>query len=141
MLDKPNIIQGGQFSDVRGLLFFYNDFDMTQVQRFYRIFHKDTTVKRGWRGHKVEQRWFTVTRGSFSIKLVKIDDWENPTPTLEKLEFLMSDTDIEILNIPAGYASCIQATVPNSEICIFADAPINSAGADDHLYPLNHFGS
>jgi hypothetical protein len=36
----------------------------------YTIQNIDTEFFKGWQGHKVEQRWFSVVQGSFKIILV-----------------------------------------------------------------------
>ena len=71
-MEKPQILTGGVFTDHRGTLKYNNGFDMSQVKRFYTIEHPDTSTIRAWRGHKIEQRWFSVSKGAFVIKLVKI---------------------------------------------------------------------
>src|SRR5690606_41963258 len=81
-----NTIQGGIAEDHRGHIRFVNEFDMTQVKRFYIIKNKDTDLVRGWRAHRIEQRWFYVLSGSFSVDLIKIDDWENASPDLARSE-------------------------------------------------------
>ncbi|RZK01434.1 MAG: sugar epimerase, partial [Flavobacterium sp.] len=80
----PQIIKGGSHTDERGTICFQNDFDMSAIKRFYVIKHLSSEVERGWRGHKIEQRWFYVVKGIFRISIVKIDDWTNPSETLDK---------------------------------------------------------
>src|SRR5690606_23447518 len=75
-MGKPPFIHGGIAEDHRGSIRFVNDFDMAAVKRFYIIENKDTETIRGWRAHRIEQRWFYVLEGAFSLKAVKIDDWE-----------------------------------------------------------------
>lgn len=75
-------IQGGIAQDERGQIRFVNDFDMTEVKRFYIIKNKDIDLVRGWRGHRIEQRWFYVLSGAFSLDLVQIDDWIQPSREL-----------------------------------------------------------
>ena len=77
------IIEGGKFKDDRGEIRFVNDFDMTEVKRFYTIFHPDTSIIRAWQGHKIETRWFYCTEGIFDIRAVKIDNWGNPSDILK----------------------------------------------------------
>lgn len=135
----PNIIQGGCHTDERGTLSFFNDFDLLAVKRFYSIQHSNITVKRGWRGHKIEQRWFGVTAGAFRISLVKIDHWEKPSPNLIIHHFELLAEDNQILHVPAGYVSNLQAIKPNSKVLVFADHGIEHAKIDDYLYSNNYF--
>ena len=135
----PNIIKGGSHTDQRGTISFVNDFDMGQVKRFYVIDHPNTEVIRGWRGHKIEQRWFHVAKGVFTIDLVKIDDFDSPSVDLPVTQFKLFAKDTEILHVPAGYASSIQALAANSKVIVFADYGVENAPLDDFLYPVNYF--
>jgi len=135
----PQIINGGCHSDKRGTVCFLNDFDMSAVKRFYIIKHPSLEVKRGWRAHKIEQRWFYVSKGIFRISTIKIDNWTNPSETLEKTIFELKDIQNQVLHVPAGYATCLQALSPDSEVVVFADYGLSNAKLDDYLFPVTHF--
>jgi dTDP-4-dehydrorhamnose 3,5-epimerase-like enzyme len=135
----PAIIKGESYTDHRGTLHFVNDFAMDQVKRFYIIEHKDTEIIRAWRAHRIEQRWFHVIKGVFLIRLVKIDNWESPDRGLPVLEITLSASSTEILHIPVGFASSIQATETNSSLLIFADYGIENSKTDNYLYPADYF--
>ncbi|RZK25677.1 MAG: sugar epimerase [Flavobacterium sp.] len=139
MSDDLQIIIGGSLTDERGTITIFNDFDMQSVKRFYRIKHHDIVTVRGWRGHRIEQRWFHVNIGAFSIKLIAIDDWNSPDPRLPQKEIMLRAEESSVLHIPAGYASAIQATIANSEITVFADYGIDHAKFDDYLFPSDYF--
>lgn len=139
MCDDLKIINGGSHTDERGTITFINDFDMQSVKRFYRIKHHDIITVRGWRGHRIEQRWFHVNIGTFKVKLIAVDDWNSPNPRLPQKEFVIKAEDNSVLHIPAGYASAIQATLANSEITVFADYGIDHAQHDDYLFPTDYF--
>jgi dTDP-4-dehydrorhamnose 3,5-epimerase-like enzyme len=133
------IISGGEHSDSRGTLSYWNDFDMSPIKRFYIISHPSTDIIRGWRGHKIEQRWFCVADGEFLIRLVEIDNWATPSPELPIDEFIITNTRSEVLHIPAGFASSIQALKENSRLIVFANFDVKHASKDDYLYPLDYF--
>lgn len=135
----PSIIEGGSHTDQRGTITFLNEFDMSQVKRFYIIQHPNTETVRGWRAHKIEQRWFHVTDGSFLIRLVKIDDFSSPSVDLSVTEFELSSKSTEVLHVPVGYASSIQAIEPESKLVVFADYGIENATTDDYIYPVDYF--
>ena len=138
-MEMPEIISGGNHTDTRGKITFVNEFDMSEVKRFYIIENANTDIKRGWRAHKIEQRWFSVSEGEYKVQLVRIDNWETPNKNLPFTEFLLSAKDIEVLHIPAGYASCLQATKRNSRIIVFADYLVDHAPKDNYLYPDDYF--
>jgi hypothetical protein len=134
----PHLIHGNKQADYRGEVSFVNDFDMLQVRRFYRIQHYDTTIKRGWRAHRIEQRWFYLINGIFEIKVVEIDNWDKPNANVTPVTFTLT-TDNKVLHIPNGYGTCIQALQANSDMIIFADSLITEASKDNYLYPVDYF--
>lgn len=139
MVQKIELLQGGKHTDDRGTLFFVNDFDMEQVKRMYIISHSNVLIRRGWRGHKLEQRWFCVTHGSFEVNLVKIDNWDKPNPNLDIDTYVLLADEPQVLHVPNGYATSIRAIVPDAKIVIFADTAIENSGDDDYLFSLDYF--
>lgn len=139
MTNLPRIIKGESHTDERGTICFLNDFDMTDIKRIYQIIHPRTSVIRGWRGHKIERRWFNVNKGAFKVSLVKIDNWKQPNPNLTVDHFTLTATENSVLCVPAGYATSVQATQENSEVIVFADYGIEHAQNDDYLFPTDYF--
>lgn len=134
-----NYIQGGIAKDHRGQIRFVNEFDMSLVKRFYIIKNSDLELVRGWKAHRIEQRWFYVLTGSFCIDLVKIDDWDKPSQHLEIERIILAAKDNRVLHVPAGYGAAFQALEKESEILVFADYHLDHASLDDHTYDMNYF--
>lgn len=132
-------IIGGIAKDHRGQIRFVNDFDMTQVKRFYIIKNTDTELVRGWRAHRMEQRWFYVLSGTFALDLVRIDDWENASPSLPIEKRILRAEDQEVLHVPVGYGTAFQALEPESELLVFADYGTDHAKNDDYTWPITYF--
>ncbi|WP_293938708.1 WxcM-like domain-containing protein [Sphingobacterium sp. UBA5996] len=132
-------IKGGIAEDHRGQIRFVNDFDMTLVKRFYVIKNTDTTLIRGWRAHRIEQRWFYVLSGCFNFHIVKIDNWESPSPDCPIENRILSSTDQQVLHVPSGYGTAFQAVHPESELLVFADYQIDNAQHDDYVWPIDYF--
>jgi len=132
-------IKGGIAKDNRGQIRFVNDFDMSLVKRFYIIKNSDTELIRGWRAHRIEQRWFYVLSGSFAIDIVKIDNWDQASQDLPLTKEVLKAEDGRVLHLSAGYATAFQALEPNSELLVFADYGIEHAKHDDYTYPLDYF--
>lgn len=133
------MIQGGIAKDERGAIRFVNDFDMTLVKRFYIIKNADTELIRGWRAHRIEQRWFYVLSGGFQVDLVKIDDWESPDPLLPVVKLQLKAAEMQVLHVPAGYGTAFRALEPESEILVYADYPLSHAPMDDHIWVADYF--
>lgn len=133
------ITQGGVASDHRGSIRFVNDFDMAAVKRFYIIENKDTETIRGWRAHRLEQRWFYVLDGTFSMKTVKIDDWSQPSRELAVEKAILRSEEQQIIHVPVGFGTAFQAEAPGSRLLVFADHHIEHAQYDDYTYPADYF--
>ncbi len=140
MMDgELNLIAGSNFTDQRGKITFFNTFNMEAIKRFYVIMHPNTSIVRGWRGHKIEQRWFRVIKGVFEISVVKIDDWSTPSKDLPQEVFILSAAEEQVLHIPAGFATCLRSLVENTEVLVFSDYLMDHAKNDDYLYPTDYF--
>lgn len=134
----PSIINGGCHSDVRGTLFFNNSFDATAIKRIYLIENKETTFIRGWQGHRIEQRWFSVLKGSFKIKLIAIDNWEHPSTDLKPFSFNINAATLDILHVPPGYVSSIQGLVEGAKLLVMADYRLNEIN-DEFRFSIDYF--
>jgi len=134
-----NTIQGGIAKDHRGQIRFVNDFDMSLVRRFYVIKNSDIQLIRGWRAHRIEQRWFYVIAGKFVMDIVKIDDWAQPSRELPVKKIILDSSANCVVHLESGYGTNIQALNPDSELLVFADYNIDNAPNDDYTYPLDYF--
>ena len=134
-------IQGGVAQDQRGQIRFVNDFDMTLVKRFYIIKNADTELIRGWRAHRIEQRWFYVLSGTFELNLIKIDNWDAPSRELNVEKVIIKSEGLKVLHVPKGYGTAFRALEANSELLVFADHGIEHALHDDYTWPLDYFAN
>ncbi|KQT24068.1 sugar epimerase [Chryseobacterium sp. Leaf405] len=137
-MNVPKIIHGEKYSDERGRLFFNNNFDVSPVKRIYFIENNSTEYIRGWTGHKIEQRWFTASKGVFIIKLIEIDNWENPSKNSEILEFELSSEKLDILYMPSGYVSAIRAKEENSKLLVMVNYSLGEIN-DEYRFPSDYF--
>ena len=134
MKEIPGIIQGGSYRDERGMLSFFNEFDLLPVRRFYVIEHPDVSVIRAWQAHKIEQKWFYVIAGSFKVVIVKPEEWLGSSEKLNPQEFILKSGDNRLLHIPGGFANGFKALAPGSQLMVFSDFPISKAGSDDFRF-------
>jgi dTDP-4-dehydrorhamnose 3,5-epimerase-like enzyme len=137
-MEVPKILEGGNYSDERGNLFFNNNFNATHVKRIYYIENINVDFIRGWTGHKIEQRWFSTLQGSFTIKLIKIDNWETPSANSEILNFEISSEKMNVLHVPKGYASAIQSREESSRLLVMGDYLLGEIN-DDYRFPIDYF--
>lgn len=132
-------IKGGVAQDQRGHIRFVNDFDMSLVKRFYMIKNADVELVRGWRAHRIEQRWFYVVTGAFEVELIQIDNWDKPAKDLPVEIVKLESANLEVLHVPKGYGTTFRALQPDSELLVFADHGIEHAPLDDYTWPLEYF--
>lgn len=136
-MTEIKVIQGEIFHDERGQISSLNDFHFEGVKRTYIIHHPDASVIRGWHAHQFERKWFYCIKGSFSVALVKVDNWEEPSEDLEVELFHLSDKDSCIVCVPAGYANCLKAHEANSIMQVFSDKILSEAIHDSWRYDKN----
>lgn len=137
---QPKVIRGNHYTDDRGTLTFTYDFNTLGIKRVYTIENKTLDFVRAWHGHRIEQRWFSAIVGSFKIKLIKIDHWENPSKDLAISEFILSSEDLDVLHIPGGFATSIQALEEKSKLLLFADYQLGEI-EDEFRYPSDYFNA
>ena len=131
---NAKIIGGGVFTDERGTVNFVNDFDLSRIKRFYITTNASINIIRAWQGHKIESRWFYCVQGSFDVRLIKIDNWNNPSKTQQLETFKISSNKAEVLHIPKGYINGFKALEENSKLIIFSDYKLNEIANDNYRF-------
>jgi dTDP-4-dehydrorhamnose 3,5-epimerase len=134
-------IDGEIFNDHRGQIVSLNNFDLEPVRRTYTIHHPDPSVIRGWHAHKHERKWFHCIKGSFTLMLVEVDCFENPSPNLKPEVFHLSEKESCVLCVPTGYANCIFATEADSILQVWSDVRFpEPAIHDSWRWPVEMWG-
>ena len=131
---KVKIIEGEIFRDHRGQISSLNEFHFDGVRRTYIIHHPDASVVRGWHAHPHERKWFYCIKGNFTLALVEIDDWENPSRELEAQIFELSEERSRLVCVPAGYANCLKAGTDSSVMLVLSDKTLDEAIDDSWRY-------
>lgn len=135
---EAKIIKGNIHSDFRGSIYYNNDFNAQEVKRIYLIENRDTEFVRAWQGHKIEQRWFSAIQGSFEIKLIEVDNWDAPSKNSTIFSFILSSSELNVLHVPKGYISSIQAKVQNAKLLVMADYLIGEV-KDEYRFEADYF--
>lgn len=128
------LIEGGSHKDSRGFISFVNDFNLSDVKRFYTIENSPLKPVRAWQAHQFETKWFHVVSGSFKIVLVKIDNWDFPSNKLTPLEFNLSANSSSVLCIPGGYANGFKMLETDSKLLVFSNFSLEESGGDDFRF-------
>lgn len=131
------LIEGGLHVDIRGTVSFVNDFDFKGVERFYTIQAHRPYEPRGWRGHQIEHKWFTVVKGSVLLAVVKPDDWTLPAANLPVQRFVLSEKKPRVLHVPVGYATGSMALTEDAVLVIFSSGNIKDTPKDEFVFPLD----
>lgn len=135
--DIPQLIEGGSFEDHRGRLDFVNDFDAAPIKRVYFSTNANTEFIRAWQGHKIESRWFMCVKGSFKVKLIKIEDYENPPVAPDIYEFILDEDKPNILYIPNSFVNGFQSLKDDSKLLIMSNFGLGENPNDDFRFTLN----
>jgi len=135
---KPKLIKGGSHYDTRGSIRFNNDFNALAIKRIYTIENESTSFIRAWQGHAVERRWFSAIKGSFEIQLISIDNWENPNKNAEVFSYSLKEENMDILSVPKGYVSSIQALEENAKLLAMADYSLGQI-KDEYRFAKDYF--
>lgn len=131
------LIKGDKFIDERGVLRFFNDFDLSEIVRLYEIAPADTKTVRAWQGHQLEKKWFHCLSGSFIINLIKIDSFVAPSANLVPQKIILNFEESNVLSIPKGYATGIKAAKENSRLMVFSNFNVADSKKDDYRFPVN----
>jgi hypothetical protein len=138
MVQQPRIISGGVSNDARGSVFYNNAFDLSLVKRVYAIENAATVRTRGWQGHRIEQRWFMATKGSFEITVVPIDTWPAPKQPKAPIVFTLTSGTMNVLHVPAGYMTSLKQKEESARLLIFSDYAVGEI-QDEYRLPLDYF--
>lgn len=136
-MSKVTVVEGEIYRDERGQISSLNNFRFEGVNRCYFIHHPDTAVVRGWNGHRFEKKWFYCLKGAFTVALVEVDNWENPSPDLEAEIFELTEQESRIICVPEGYANCIKAREENSVLLVYSGKRLEDATGDNWKYDKN----
>lgn len=141
MSDKfePQLIKGGLAVDDRGTVGFVNDFNFTDVKRFYTVENHKQGFVRAWHAHKKEAKYVMTVKGSAIIGAVKIDNWENPSKDLKINRFVLSEKNPSVLFIPAGYANGFMSLTEDAKLIFFSTSELKDSLNDDIRYDAHYW--
>ena len=118
------LINGGVAVDDRGQLSFVNDFDFTDVKRFYMVENHEQGFIRAWHGHKKEGKYVFVTNGAVLIGAVNME-------TEDINRFILSSNKPQVLYIPPGYANGFMNLKNNTKVIFFSTSTLEDSMNDD----------
>lgn len=131
---RPILIEGNLSIDDRGEVGFINEFNMSDIKRFYSVTNHRAKFVRAWHAHKKEDKYATVIKGSAIVAAVKIDNWDKPSKNLKVLRFVLSEKKPSLVFIPKGYANGFMTLEKNTKLIYFSTATLKESQEDDIRY-------
>lgn len=131
------LIEGGIYTDHRGILQFVNEKNPGSYRRFYLITHPDSVVIRAWQGHMIEEKAFYVISGSFTIAVITPSDFLSPTEDEVPAFFALTAENRKLLRVPGGSYTGIKANSNNATLLVLSGLDIENSKNDDYRQPAN----
>lgn len=131
--------QGGVAVDDRGEVGFVNDFNFAGVKRFYSVSNHRQGFVRAWHAHRRESKYVTVVQGAALVGAVKIDDWENPSPSLQVSRHVLAANKPAVVYIPAGYANGFMSLSEDAKLMFFSTSSLEESAGDDIRYDARYW--
>lgn len=139
MTETVHLIQGAVFTDKRGSLSYINDFDFDNIRRMYVIEPSSIDKVRAWQGHKTEWKYFYVTKGSFTIGIVHVKDWTNPSRTSVPKLYHLNANEPKVLVVPGGYANGIKSNELGSKLTVFSSSTVEDSKHDEFRFDSKYW--
>jgi dTDP-4-dehydrorhamnose 3,5-epimerase len=127
---ETKIINGGLSVDDRGSVTFVNDFDFSDVKRFYVVENHRAGFIRAWHGHKKEGKYVFVVKGTALVGAV---DMSSDTPS----KYILSDRSPKILYIPPGHANGFKTLEEDTRIIFYSTSTLQDSLGDDIRFPFD----
>lgn len=127
---ETKIINGGLSVDDRGSVTFVNDFDFSDVKRFYVVENHRAGFIRAWHGHKKEGKYVFVVKGTALVGAV---DMSSDAPG----KYILSDRNPKILYIPPGYANGFKTLEEDTRIIFYSTSTLQDSLGDDIRFPFD----
>jgi dTDP-4-dehydrorhamnose 3,5-epimerase len=127
---ETKIINGALSVDDRGSVTFVNDFDFSDVKRFYVVENHRAGFIRAWHGHKKEGKYVFVVKGTALVGAV---DMSSDTPC----KYTLSDRSPKILYIPPGHANGFKTLEEDTRIIFYSTSTLQDSLGDDIRFPFD----
>ena len=131
--DSVKTLPGGLAVDDRGRVCFVNDFDFSDVKRFYQVENHEVGYIRAWHAHKKEGKYVYVPKGAALVGAVSLDDQDN----VQKV--VLAEEKPAVLWIPPNHANGFQNLRPNTVLMFFSTSTLEESQGDDIRYPYDNW--
>jgi dTDP-4-dehydrorhamnose 3,5-epimerase len=139
MIMKTKLIEGGLSVDDRGKVSFVNGFNFKGIKRFYTVENHIAGFIRAWHGHKKEEKYISVVKGSALVCAVKVTNWKKPSKTVKPKRFVLSTDKPSVLYIPKGYANGFMSLTADAKLMVFSTSTLKESLSDDIRFPAYYW--
>jgi len=129
------LYNGGIAVDDRGSVSFVNDFNFSDVKRFYQVENHRRGFIRAWHAHEKEGKYVYVATGSALVGAIPLVD--NNLITIEGKKFILSAKKPAVLFIPAGYGNGFMNLEEGTSIVFFSTRTLDESLGDDIRFPFD----
>ena len=129
------LIKGGLAVDDRGSVKFVNDFDFTNINRFYQVENHRRGYIRAWHGHEREGKYIWVCAGSALVGATPIKSKPGDLASVTKVT--LSAQTPSVYWIPAGYYNGFMNLVENTILIFFSTSKLEDSEGDDIRQPYD----
>ena len=136
---EPELLKGGLAVDDRGEVGFVNDFDFSDIRRFYTVSNHQPGFVRAWHGHRHEAKYVLAVNGSVLVCCVEVDDWESPSVGLPVQRFGLSERTPAVLRVPAGFVNGFMTLTPGAKLMFFSTSTLEESLGDDVRFPARYW--
>jgi dTDP-4-dehydrorhamnose 3,5-epimerase-like enzyme len=138
-VQSPLLLVGDMAVDDRGEVCFVNDFDFSQVKRFYTVSNHRRGFVRAWHAHRHEGKYVMVVAGTALVGAVAIDDWDHPSKTAHVWRYTLSVHRPAVLYIPPGYANGFMSLTQDAKVIFFSTGTLEQSQKDDIRFPARYW--
>ena len=138
-MNEPELMQGGVGIDDRGEVGFVNEFNFSDVKRFYTVKNYRRGFIRAWHAHRREAKYVTVVKGTAIVGAVKIDNWENPSKELKIHRYVLSAGKPSMLFIPNNYANGFMNLTDDTILVFYSSSTLEESQGDDTRYDAHYW--
>jgi dTDP-4-dehydrorhamnose 3,5-epimerase-like enzyme len=127
---NTKIIDGSVFADDRGKLRFINDFNFSDVKRFYQVENHRQGFIRAWHAHRNEGKYVYVASGSALVGVASLGNLNT-----EARKFTLTSEKPQVLWIPPNHANGFMNLEDNTIVIFFSTSTLEDSKGDDIRFP------
>lgn len=131
-----DLIKGGVVVDDRGEVRFVNDFDFSNVKRFYQVQNHEPGFIRAWHCHVKESKYVYVAHGSILLGVAPFN-LDNELDIRQGKKYVLSATTPSVLYIPPAHGNGFMTLEKDTIVLFFSTSTLEESQYDDIRLPFD----